>query len=148
MHTVLNDIFVTVFFVLIKIYKKTQKSSNYLVSLNSPDFDDPLVQVEHVELVLLVEDGAAVRPGVVGEVQAGGVRLRQEVADVAEAGQGFPEKLEVIDFLEADDVGVVSGDLLQHPETAGAPVQGGFRASHELVVLGADRCQQNLKVWS
>ena len=78
----------------------------YLVCLNSPDFHDALVQAEHVELVLLVEDGAAVRTRVVVKVEARRIRLRKEVSDVAQAGQRLPEELEVVDLLKADDVGV------------------------------------------
>ena len=110
----------------------------YLVCLNSPDFHDALVQAEHVELVLLVEDGAAVRTRVVVKVEARRIRLRKEVSDVAEAGQRLPEELEVVDLLKADDVGVVPGDLLQHPEPPGSPIECRLRAANELVILGAD----------
>lgn len=42
----------------------------YLIGLHPPNFDDSFVDIEHVELVLLVEDGATVRTRIVGQVEA------------------------------------------------------------------------------
>jgi hypothetical protein len=111
----------------------------YLVCLHSPDFHDSLVDVEHVELVLLVEDGATVRAGVVGQIKTRRIRLGQEVTDVSQTFQRLSEEFEMVDFLKHDDVGVVSSDLFQHPETTRPPVQSFLRTSNEFVVLCSDR---------
>ena len=48
------------------------------------------------------------------------------------------QKLEMIDFLEADDIWIVSSDFFDHPEPPSLPVQRLGRAASEVVVLRAE----------
>ena len=109
--------------------------STYLVGLNSPNFYNPFVDVQHVELVLLVEDGTPVRPGVVGQIQAWRVGLGKKMSDISQTCQRLSEKFEMIDFLKTDDVGVVSSNFFEHSETSGAPIKCLFRTSNKFIVL-------------
>ena len=110
-----------------------------------PDLDDPVPDLGEVEPVRPVEDGAPVGPRVFRQVEARRVRLGEEVPGEAEAGQGLLEEGEVIDLLEADDVGLVADDLLEHPEAAGAPREGAVRALDEVVVLRSQGCGEGKK---
>ncbi len=112
-------------------------------------------------LVGVVEDGAAVGPAVVVQVEAGRVRLGQEQAAVAQRGQRALEELKVIHFLwktitkiirkllnfmsntacmylQAYDVRRVPDDLLEHAVPPGPPVQSAGGAADEVVVLSSE----------
>ena len=46
------------------------------------------------------------------------------MSNVAQSGQCLAKETEVINFLQANHVSVVSRDLFDHPEPASGPFQG------------------------
>lgn len=118
-------------------------NQSHLISLHPPHLHDSLVQGKHVELVLLVKDCTTIWPGIICQVKARRVGLGQEVSHVPKTRERFSEELEVVDFLETNDVRIVSDNLLQHPETTSPPVKSCLRTPDKLVVLGADRWWEN-----
>ena len=124
----------------------TLRPEPYLIALDVPDFNDSLLHLLEVKLVPLVEDGATVGAGVLGQVKARGVRLREEVPVVAQGGQGLLEEGEVVDLLETDNVRVVPGHLLQHAEPTCAPMEGTGWAADEVVILGSEGWKMKKKI--
>ena len=57
------------------------------------------------------------------------------LAKVADGAQGPLQGVEVVHLLQADDVGLVSDQLLQYPPPPHSPAQSLSRALHKLVTL-------------
>jgi hypothetical protein len=57
---------------------------NYLVTLYSPDLKHPTVYLDQVKLVLFVEDCTSVWTGIICQVQARRVWLRNEVSHISQ----------------------------------------------------------------
>lgn len=59
------------------------------------------------------------------------------MSNVAQSGQCLAKETEVINFLQANHVSVVSRDLFDHPEPASGPFQGLWWALDEIVVASS-----------
>ena len=109
----------------------------YLVTLYVPDFQNPTVQGDQVKLVLFVENCTSIGSRIVCQIQTRRIRLRSKMSNVAQSGQCLAKETEVINFLQANHVSVVSRDLFDHPEPASGPFQGLWWALDEIVVASS-----------
>jgi len=71
----------------------------HLVALHPPHFQDPRIVSLQLQFVPLVEDGTAIGSIVLLDVQARGIRFREEDACVVLATQHGLQKLEVVYLL-------------------------------------------------
>lgn len=105
-----------------------------LITLHPPNFQDLPIGLEEVELVSPKEDGAAVWTVVTIDVVTGRVRLREEHSGVTLGVEDVLEEVEVVDLLQADDVGAVFKDLFDHEVAPVVPFEGCEGAAGEVVV--------------